>query len=275
MKTRFIVKKIFSLLAVFLAAGTLAFGAEGSAAAHVRSTHTLTILTDLSDPHDMSRLMFRSGSGYDGVEYQILRSFAATLSAQPRVVIIPRFDSLFEALRQGRGDVAAASITATAARAKLVDFSTPYFPVRETVIVRHGEGARSFHDLAGKRAITQRGTTWEKECRNVPAVKLLFTEDQAQMFAMVAAGTADFAVTDSPMAMTYLDKYPNLVIAWSLPEKEDYAFAFPKGSDLAPLLNAELNRMKKTGAFYALLGRFYGRRGLAILNAADAPAPGH
>jgi len=248
------------------------FGAGASRAAdreRVERTHTLRLLTDLSDPNDVSRLIYRTDSGYDGIEYQVIRSFARSLGAQVQVVVVPSFDMLFAALARDEGDVAAASITDTPARRKTLDLSDSYFPVRETVVVRRGEKAKSLADLAGKRGITQRGTTWEAECRKVPRVVLAFTENQSELFSQVASGAADFTVTDSPMAMTYAAKYSNLDVAWSLPEKQDYAFALRRGSDLTPLLNENLKKLKTTGAYYALLGRFYGQKGLAIIKASE------
>ncbi len=258
---------------VWMAALVVALGAGRPAAAsdreQVKQTRMLRILTDLSDPDDVSRLIYRTDTGYDGIEYQVLRSFARSLGAQVQVVVVPSFDTLFSSLSRGEGDIAAASITDTPERRKTIDLSDSYFPVRETVVARRGEKARSFADLAGKRAITQRGTTWEAECLKVPRAKIAYTENQSELFSKVANGSADFTVTDSPMAMTYASKYPNLDIVWSLPEKQNYAFALRRGSDLTPLLNENLKKLKTTGAYYALLGRFYGQKGLAIIRASE------
>lgn len=255
--------------AVLGAAALFVSAAPASDVQHVRQTRTLRILTDLSDPNDVSKLIYRTDAGYDGIEYQVLRSFARSLGAETEVVVVPAFDTIFPALARGDGDIAAASITDTPGRRKIVDLSDSYFPVRETVIVRKGETARSFDALAGRRGITQRGTTWEKEVLKAPRAKVLYTENQSDLFSKVADGSADFSVTDSPMAMTYAAKYPNLEIAWSLPEKQNYAFALRPGSDLTPLLNENLKKLKATGAYYALLGRFYGQKGLAIIKASE------
>jgi ABC-type amino acid transport substrate-binding protein len=260
------------LAAAALGAALIALRGAPAAASdlqHVKESHTLRVLTDLSDPNDVSRLIYRTESGYDGIEYQVLRSFARALGAQTEVVVVPSFDGIFPALARGDGDIACASITDTPERRRIVDLSDSYFPVRETVVVRRGDPARSFAALAGRRAITQRGTTWEKECLKAPKAKIQYTENQSDLFSKVADGTADFSVTDSPMAMTYASKYPNLEIAWSLPEKQNYAFALRLGSDLTPLLNANLKKLKETGAYYALLGRFYGQKGLAIIKASE------
>jgi len=261
--------RLAASLGAALAAAALAAPAAAGDLQHVKDTHTLRILTDLSDPNDVSLLIYRTDSGYDGIEYQVLRSFARALGAQTQVGIVPAFDTIFPALARGEGDIAAASITDTPERRKLVDLSDSYFPARETVVVRRGETARSFAALAGRRAITQRGTTWEKECLKTPKVRVEYTENQSDLFSKVADGTADFSVTDSPMAMTYASKYPNLEIAWSLPDKQNYAFALRLGSDLTALLNENLKKLKETGAYYALLGRFYGQKGLAIIKASE------
>jgi ABC-type amino acid transport substrate-binding protein len=253
--------------AVFLAAAATASAA--SDLQQVKQTRVLRILTDLSDPNDASKLIYRTETGYDGIEYQVLRAFARSLDAQVQVVIVPSFDMLFSSLSRGDGDIGAASITDTPERRKIVDMSNSYFPVRETVVVRREEKARSLAELAGKRAITQRGTTWERECLKAPHAKISYTENQSELFSKVADGSADFTVTDSPMAMTYSAKYANLDVAWTLPERQNYAFALRKGSDLTALLNENLRKLKVTGAYYALLGRFYGQKGLAIIRASE------
>ena len=259
-----------ALLGAALAAAALcAAGARASDLQRIRETRTLRIVTDLSDPNDASKLIYRTDTGYDGIEYQVLRAFARALGAQTEVVVVPTFDSIFSALARGDGDIAAASITDTPERRRIVDLSDSYFPVRETVVVRKGETARTFAALGGRRAITQRGTTWEKECLKAPRAKVLYTENQSELFSKVADGSADFSVTDSPLAMTYAAKYPNLEIAWSLPERQNYAFALRPGSDLTALLNENLKKLKATGAYYALLGRFYGQKGLAIIKASE------
>jgi ABC-type amino acid transport substrate-binding protein len=247
----------------------VATAAPASDLAQVKQTGTIRILTDLSDPNDVSKLIYRTETGYDGIEYQVLSAFARSLGATAQVVVVPSFDSIFTALDRGEGDIAAASITDTPERRRIVDLSDSYFPVRETVVLRRGDTARAMADLAGKRAITQRGTTWEAQCLKVPRVKISYTENQSDLFSRVADGSADFTVTDSPMAMTYSAKYANLEIAWSLPEKQNYAFALRKGSDLTPLLNGNLKKLKATGAYYALLGRFYGQKGLSIIKASE------
>lgn len=246
-----------------------AAGAE-SDAAKVKRTHELGIVTDLSDPNDPMKLFFRSNGGYDGIEYQILLSFAQTLGAKIDVKIV-KFDNFFDAVNRREGDVGAANLTETAERRQRVDLSASYFAFRQIVIARKHESARSFAELAGKRAITQKGTTWEKECLKVPRVKLAYTEGQRELFARVSDGSADFSVADSPMAVAYLESFPNLEIAWPLADKLNYVFALPKGSDLTPLLNAHLQKLKSSGAFYALLARFYGQKGLAILKASESP----
>ena len=257
-----------ALLAALLSIGLASGARAASDLERVQKTRTLRILTDLSDPNDVSKLIYRTDTGYDGIEYQALRAFARSLGAQTVVVVVPTFDTLFPALAAGEGDVAAASITDTPERRRTMDLSDSYFPVRETVVVRKGTPAHSLADLSGKRAITQRGTTWEVHCEKAHA-KIIYTENQSELFSKVADGSADFSVTDSPMAMTYTEKYPNLEIAWSFPEKQNYAFALRKGSDLTPVLNENLKKLKTTGAYYALLGRFYGQKGLAIIKASE------
>ena len=47
----------------------VATAAPASDLAQVKRTGTIRILTDLSDPNDVSKLIYRTETGYDGIEY--------------------------------------------------------------------------------------------------------------------------------------------------------------------------------------------------------------
>jgi membrane-bound lytic murein transglycosylase MltF len=82
---------------------------------------------------------------------------------QVRVVFIPiaRGD-LLQALADGKGDIAAANLTITPERQKLVDFSSPLYPnVSELVVSGPASSAiASVDDLAGKEVFVRRSSSY-------------------------------------------------------------------------------------------------------------------
>ena len=80
-----------------------------------------------------------------------------------RVVFIPvGREQLLQALAEGKGDIAAANLTITPQRQKLVDFSAPTFTgVSEVVVTGPASPAiASLDDLAGKEVFVRKSTSY-------------------------------------------------------------------------------------------------------------------
>jgi ABC-type amino acid transport substrate-binding protein len=81
------------------------------------------------------------------------------------LVFIPvKRDQLLPALAAGKGDIAAANLTVTDDRLKLVDFSTPLYPdVSEVVVSGPGEPVMAKpEDLSGKTVYVRRSSSYTK-----------------------------------------------------------------------------------------------------------------
>ncbi len=107
-----------------------------------------------------------------GATYEVLKAFEDAINKQLKtkafrfqVVIIPMSrDELIPALRDGRGDIAAANLTITPERERLVDFSVPARENVTEVVVTAPSGPRlsSLEDLAGKVVHARRSSSyWE------------------------------------------------------------------------------------------------------------------
>ena len=66
-----------------------------------------------------------------------------------------------EALNTGKCDVAAAGMTITDEREKVMDFSDPYFDATQALLARRARASRSLDELAGKTVGVQDATTGE------------------------------------------------------------------------------------------------------------------
>jgi hypothetical protein len=59
-----------------------------------------------------------------------------------------------------------------------------------------------------------------------------------------------YAPVDSTSALTDLQDYPDLEIAFSLQDETGYGYAVGKGSDLPEALSEHVKRLRSSGIFY-------------------------
>lgn len=109
--------------------------------------------------------------------------------------------SRIPALVAGEVDIECGSTTSTAERRKQVAFTIPTFIAATRLLTREQDKIRSVEDLAGKTAITTKGSSQEKlfnemnEARTLRAT-LLLAKDFDEAFAMVEAGKAHAFIMD-------------------------------------------------------------------------------
>ena len=77
------------------------------------------------------------------------------------------WDGIFAGLASGKYDAIASSVSITDERKQNMDFSDPYFEVKQGVIVPKGSGIASVADLAGKTVASQMGTTGYFLCKKI------------------------------------------------------------------------------------------------------------
>lgn len=253
---------LLGLLALSLAAPPPLFASD---LAKVRAAGRLVMITALNEAGEITRIRREMGTGYGGVERDLLEGFAKSLGVPLEFRASRDFASTFPDLEAGKGEVIGSSLTITAERRARMDFSVPYLPNRIVVIARKGTKVTSLRDLAGKRAITIAGTTLEAESRKIPGAQVRTTALQQDFYEAVEKGTADFFLGDGLKALLSLERHPELAIVYTYPERQEFGFALRRGSDLTPLLDAWLRRARATGELDDVIRRYYGDAALKII----------
>jgi membrane-bound lytic murein transglycosylase MltF len=174
---------------------------------------------------------------------------------QVRVVFIPigRGD-LLRALAEGKGDIAAANLTVTAARQKLVDFSSPVYPnVSELVVSGPASPALSrVDDLAGKAVFVRKSSSYYESlvalnkrfaAQKKPGVIIKLAPEALEdedLIEMVNAGLIPLIVVDKHKADFWKQVFPGIKVHDGVAVRTggDIAWAIRKGS---PQLKASLN----------------------------------
>jgi membrane-bound lytic murein transglycosylase MltF len=226
-------------------------------------------------PYSKTLYFVDYGGTQRGLCYDFMRAFEDALNQKLargnlkiHAVFVPvARDQLLPLLIAGQGDVVAANLTITPARAKQVDFVTPVAEGVQEIIVT-GPTAPPLHsldDLSGKEVYVQPTSSYFESlthindgfrARKMPPIKLrnapgnFETEDTLEM---LNAGLVKIVVADDYLAKFWKEVYPNITLHPDLIVRTqgDIAFAVRKNS---PKLKAELDEFTTTHRVGTLFG---------------------
>jgi polar amino acid transport system substrate-binding protein len=170
------------------------------------------------------------------------------------------FDPIFRNLAQGRYDMVASSATITPEREKTVDFSYPYFPANQALMVRRDSGIKSTSDLGGKVIGAQLGTTGEQYAKKeLKGYKQLRTYDLVDdALKALQVGQIQGAIIDYPVVKYAEREKKDLVVVQTIPTGELYGMAFQQGSDkLRNAVNKEVDNIKKDGTYTRIYRKWF------------------
>jgi ABC-type amino acid transport substrate-binding protein len=227
-------------------------------------------LAVLSFPYPASTFVREtSDGGYTGLDYDIMEKFAGALEVELTIRPVDSFDQLIPRLLAGEGDLIASSFSITPARAEVVRFSDGYFPVLLMVAARKGSGLTSADDLDGLTALAVKGSSQEARLLQIPGVVVEHRAQNADVHRSLAGGEGDFALFDSTTVAAQLDDYPQLEVAFQLPDRQYYGYAAAPGSDLLPALDEHLAALKREGLIFHLIRRHLGDKAAEIYRLAS------
>lgn len=160
------------------------------------------------------------------------------------------WDPLLAGMAQGQYDMAISAMTITEERAKQFFFSDPYFEAGQIVTVRtDNTNITNKNTLPGKVVGAQIGTTGSFEIEKIIGADLKTYDDIGLAFQDLMNGQIDAVVADNPLALGYVNKYPDkLKTAGEVFTEESYGIAISKDrEDLLEKINAGLQAVKEKG----------------------------
>jgi polar amino acid transport system substrate-binding protein len=134
-----------------------------------------------------------------GYDVAIARRFATITFGRPNRVklVCVTTPSRIPTLQSSQVDIIISTLTWTAARAQVIDFSVPYYSATGRLLVPNSSSITSTKDLAGKTVVTTRGAiyaTWMRNCFKNST--LLEVDGTAAAVAAVQEGRADTFMFD-------------------------------------------------------------------------------
>ena len=228
-------------------------GSSGSDLKTIKSG-TLTVGSDIPyKPFEFGK------PPYTGFDVELVRAVAKPLDLKVRFVKTP-FDTIFRGLAQGnKFDMVASSVTITDERKKTVEFSAPYFPADQSLMVKKGSDIKTVKDLAGKTIGAQLGTTGADYAKDKTEAKTVRTYDLVDdAFQALESGQIEAVVNDFPVSKYAEREHSNLEVVQTIPTGEEYGFAFAKsGDDLRKAVDEQLKAVKSNGTYTRLYRRYF------------------
>jgi len=195
---------------------------------------------------------------YEGFDVDIVREIGKRLDLEIEFVKTP-FDPIFRNLAQNRFDMVASASTITPERERTVDFSVPYFPADQSLMIKKGSDIRTIDDLEGEIVGAQIGTTGAEYAREETKAETVRTYDLIDdAFKALQAEQVAAVINDFPVSKFAEREKKDLQVVDTIPTGEQYGLAFAKESRaLRQAVNRELNRMKEDGTYTRIYRKWF------------------
>lgn len=211
---------------------------------------------------------YEGPDGPAGLEYELVRRFAARIGVKPRFVFPQPFEEVLNSVRDGRVHMAAAGLTVTRERQKSLHFSIPYQYITQQLVYRRGDPRPSdLTELDGVIEVMS-GTSHEERLQDLrdteyPDLNWVASQDyeSEELMYLVEEQAIAYTVADSNDLALNQRYLPHIKAAFSLTEPEPLAWAFAVGTDdsLRRAANAFLSDIERDGTMKRLLERHYAR----------------
>lgn len=160
-------------------------------------------------------------------------------------------------------DIGIAAVSIDGTRARVVDFSSPYFDAAQVMVVRKGSGLRTLTDLAGGRIAVQEGTTGETYAAdhapsNTQIVAFRTVEDVEWA---LSGGTVEAAIYDNNIVKGALERLPDFQVVAEFATGEQYGMAVKKDGnvDLLRVVNQVLADLQESGRYDEIYEKWFGK----------------
>lgn len=176
-----------------------------------------------------------------------------------------------------RIDLIVAVMSWTPERAKLVQFSTPYFEAGGLLLVPKSSTINDFAELKGKSVITTKGAiyvTWFKQCQ--PDTNIQEYSDTSQALAALEAGRAPAFVQDDTLLVGLAEKDPQYKMVGTNPVAlGPWGLGTRLNDPFGEWVNAALAQMQSGDMFWKIFEKWVKSPKAQAIMVSAVPRPGH
>jgi len=262
-----LLKKIVKLLLVSMLIMGLAFSAVGCAkkAADDKTAATKPVLTVGSET-TYAPFEFAENGQYVGFDMDLIRAIGAVEGYDVKINTLG-FDALIPAVQAGTVDCCISAMTIKEDRAKVIDFSTPYFKAGLIVAVaQNNTTIKSIDDLKGKRLAAEVGTTGLDASKGVQALDPKTTvkvfDSVGEAFMELEKGGVDAVINDMPVTSYYIKttgKDKVKTVGEVFKAEDQYGIGVKKGNaEVLAKINDGIAKLKANGEYDKIYKKWFG-----------------
>ncbi len=180
---------------------------------------------------------YESAHGLAGVEYELAEAFAASLGVKTEYIVNDNLREIIEIVNSGEADLAAAGLTVTQERKKLLRFAPAYQTITSKLVFKQGKKwPRNLSQLNGElRVLAHSSYSQELLALKQTHPKLYWTETTEhtaeELLMMVLDETIDYTIVDSTELDLNRRFHPELAVAFTLGQPQNLAWAFTPSDD--------------------------------------------
>lgn len=221
--------------------------------------------------HNAAGTYYVDGKGnYAGLEYDLVNLFVNDLGNGYKVQFIAaeKVSDVVPALQKGKAHLAAANLSITPERAKLIRFGAPYMDVQQHIAygLDQKNEPHAIHDLFGKHIHVPKGSSYAERLKKLQATHPMFNFQEVEsvstdeLIEQVNLGFLDYTVADDRVISILQNYYPNIAKGMAIGDSEQIAWAFPKNGNgwLYKQSLAFFDRISKDGTLKNLVDRYHG-----------------
>lgn len=202
-----------------------------------------------------------------GYEYDLAKAYANHLDLTPRFIIKDSLNGVFEALRSGKADVAAAGLTVLPTRQAEFLVGPEYSRVHQVLAChRDGDKPEGYDELSDIDIIVAQGSSYAERLSEIkqqynPTLTWQETDDFSteELLEKVAEEKVGCTVADSTIVKINRRYFPELIVTMQLTESQDIALYLPKSlTKLQKKLDQWFSDFETSSQMQKLTDRYYG-----------------
>ena len=198
---------------------------------------------------------------HSGIEYDLATDIAAKCGLKMEFRN-ENFDTIVAGqVDPSSYDIILSQVTITPERAKVVDFSTPYFKADQGFLVKKGTTITSWDDVKKLTLGVQASTTAESYLGTGPTKvdNVKSFPDLATAYAALNAGTVDAVVIDTPINLGQAAQSNGaLEVVAQFTTGEEYGAIFGKGNGKKEIFDPITKGLNEDGTVTALIKKYLG-----------------
>jgi len=232
----------------------------------VRSAKELVVVT-----YNAAGTYYVDGKGnFAGLEYDLVNLFIKDLGDDYKVkfIVADKVSDVIPTLQKGKAHLAAANLSITKERAKLIRFGTPYLDVQQHVAygLDQNNEPKVLQDLFGKHIHIPKGSSYAERLKSMHNQNTMLNFQEVEnastdeLLEQVNMGFLNYTVADDRVISILQNYYPNIGKGMAIGNPEQIAWAFPKNGNewLYKKSLAFFDRISKDGTLKNLVDRYHG-----------------